>query len=292
MSDLIDFGFDEAKIVKVQGVEAFKQSRPGEVSRVSVIAFKKFHDVVLAAKTREKGEALTDKEKAELIVKIDGKLAEQLGKKVEDLTEVDRLDIKSPRFSMAMTHFGEGVGTIRCLGEYAHSPEGVVLVKPGLCCRKFGDADQKIGTVVMSYPVDDHNQVDGDLLAAHKYTSFWVWSLNARKFKRLESSYADARADKKPVIDLKVTLDGDPKFQKQLVEQGGTAFWAREDTDPAIRNWVLEQGLRAWKYVSNNLGFEITAEKLAEKLGVGGVASAQPADDSTPKLANYDKLFD
>lgn len=290
MSGIVEFGFDEAKIVKTQGVEAFKQSRSGEVSRVSIIAFKKFHDVVIAAKTRENGKPLTDKEKAELIEKIDKKLADQLKKSVEDLTEVDRLDIKSPRFSMAMTHFGEGVGTIRCLGEYTHSGDGVILSKPGLCCRKFGDADQKIGTVIMTYPVDDNGQVDGDLLTAHKYTNFWIWSLNAKKFKRVDSTYRDAREDKKPIIDLKVTLDGDPKFQRQLIEQGGTAYWAREDTDPALRTWVLEQGLRSWKYVSNNLGFEISAEKLAEKLGMGGGSRSQ--SEESPRVADYGNLFE
>lgn len=290
MSNVLEFGFDDAKIIKVAGVEVWKQQRSGHTNRVSVVAFRKFHDVALAIKTREKGAPLDDGEVTELFKKIDGKIAEQLDKKPEDLTEVDRLDLKQPRFWVGMTHWGDGVGTIRCLGEY----EGTTLVKPGLCCRKFGDADQKIGTVIIEYPIGEGAQVDGDLLAQHKYTTFGVWVMNAKKFKRVESAYMDARNDDRYVIDLKVTLDGEPKYQKQVIEGGGTAFWARDKTDPEVRQWVLERGLRAHKYVPQNLGFEMSEQKLIEKLGQGGGdGNAQLGQGSAdqPKMTSYDNLL-
>jgi hypothetical protein len=289
MSNCIEFGFDDAKIIKTVGVETFKQNRPGEKHRVSVIAFKKFHDEILMRKTREKGSPLSDEEKAGLFAKIDQKVAEQLGKPVEQLTEVDRLDIKKARFSVAFTHYGDGVGTIRCLSKY----EGSTMVKPEECCNRFGDADQKVGTVIMTYPVDDKGQVDGDLLKMRKYTNFYIWVLSAKKFKKLEAAYTDARSDNREVIDLRVTLDGDPKFQKQQIEAASTAFWAREDCDPEVRAWILDQGLRAYKYVSNNLGFEMKLDKLMEKLGGSSPAQvSSSAQAETPKLvASYEDLI-
>ena len=296
MSDCVEFGFEDAKVIKTVGVETFKQNRPGEKHRISVISFKKFHDDVLIRKANEKGSSLTDEEKAGLLIKVDQRLADQLNKPVEQLTEADRLDIKKPKFSFAFTHFHDGVGTIRCLSKYERS----TMVKPEECCNRFGDADQKVGMVIMTYPIDDKGQVDGDLLKMRKYTNFYIWVMSAKKFKKLEAAYVDARNDKREVIDLRVTLDGDPKFQKQQIEAASTAFWAREDADPEIRAWVLDQGLRSYKYVSQNLGFEMKLDKLMEKLGQlpggsGGSSSAQissGAQADTPKLqTSYEDLL-
>ena len=293
MSNIMDFGFDDSKVIKTAGVEKYKQDRPGKVDRVSLVAFKTFHDVLLAAKAREKGEALTDGEAAEICAKIDSKLAENLDKKPEDLTEVDKLDIKSPRFSFAFTHWGEGVGSIRCLSTY----QGTTLVKPAQCCDKLGDAEQTVGTVIMTYPVDRQNQVDMELLIQHKYTEFWIWKLSSKKFKKLEGAYIEARNDDRPVIDLKVELDGDPRYQKQLISIASSATWAREDTDPEIRKWILDQGLRSYKYVSHNLGFEMKADALAETLGgqaasAASLAASPETSASKPALqASYDDLL-
>lgn len=292
MSDIMEFGFDDAKVIKNTGVDQWKQTRPGEVSRVSVVSFKKFHDVVLAGKAKEKGSPLTDQEKAELIAKIDTKLAEQLKKEPSQLTEIDRLDIKHPRFSYAFTHYKEGVGTIRCLSKY----EGNVCVKPEVCCDKIGEADQTVATVIMTYPVDRDEQVDEDLLKQKKYTGIYIWKLSAKKFQKLNSAYADARNDKRVVVDLKVTLDGDPKYQKQIITPGPNAIWARDGMDPALRHWVLDQGLRAWKHVQNSLGYEMPKDKLLERLGQAGGASGQlgsgAASAAAPQLqSSYDELL-
>lgn len=287
---IVDFGFDDAKVIKPQGIERFKQDRSGHTDRISLICFKTFAESVIAAKTREKGSPLTDDEKGDLIKKIDAKLADNLKKKVEELTEVDRLDIKNPRFSFAYTHYQDGVGSIRCLGKW----QGSTLVTPGLCCRKMGDAGQQVATILLRYPVTSEGQVDPDLLKKRQYTNVEVWRMSAKKFKQVEGVYIDARANNIPVIDMKVTLDGDPKFQKQRIENGLTAFWAREDCDPEIRSWVLDQGLRAYKHVSKELGFAMSAEKLAEKLGgASGALASGDAGASTPKLQpSYNDLLD
>jgi hypothetical protein len=293
MSNVIDFGFDSAKVIKVSGVEVFKQTRSGEKHRVSIVSFYRHHDIILARKTAEAGRDLTDEEKAQYMSRIDAKLAERLKKPVEKLTEVDRLDITKVKLSMAYTHFHDGVGTIRCLSKY----EGQTMVRPEVCCDRFGEADQKVGSVIMTYPIDDKGQVDAELLKMRKYTNFYVWVMTAKKYKKLEAAYTDARNDKREVIDLRVTLDGDPKYQKQQIEAASTAFWAREDADPEIRNWVLDQGLRAHKHVGFNLGFEITRDKLMEKLSMlsSGASSSQvsaSAQSDAPRLvSSYDELL-
>jgi len=292
--NIIEFGFDDAKVIKNQSIEQFKQSKNGERTRVSIVSFKKYHDVVLAAKSRgPEGQVIviSDAEKAEFITKIDSKIAQQLNKPVDQLTDADRLDIKQPRFKYGFTHYGEGVGTIRCLSKY----EGTQLTKPEICCEKFGDADQTVATVIMTYPVDDKLVVDGDLLKARKYTNFYIYKMGSKKFKKLESAYADARQDKRFVIDLSVSLEGDPKYQSQVIAAMSSAFWARDDGDQAVRQWILDQGLRAWKHVDNSLGFEMSKAKLLEKLGQGSSQSSIGSGDSgsDPKMiSDYSSLLD
>lgn len=288
-SNIIDFSFDESKVIKTQEIEVFKQNK-GEKHRVSIISFKKFHDGVLLRKAKEAGRPLTDAEKAEIIVKVDAKLAEQLNKKPEELTEVDRLDIKlSPKFSVSMIHYKDGIGSVRCLSTYQDG----VLVKPEVCCKEMGDATQTVGTIIMIYPVDEHLQADIDLLKAKKYTYVRVWRMTAKKFKGVESTYVGARNEGVHTLDLKVTLEGDPKFQNQKIESGSTAVWAREGIDPEIRQWVLEQGLRNWKHIAGKLGYEMSREKLIERLNSSTPAQmSAEAEAPAPQLStSYDDLL-
>lgn len=286
MSDVYDFGFDEAKAIKVNQVDKFSQKKHGEINIVSIVSFKKFQDVIFAEKSKEKGSPLTDHEKSEFDQKIRKNLSERLNKPVDSLTEVDFLQLNKPKFSFSYTHYQDGIGLIRCVGKY----ENGVLSKAGLCCDKIGDAEQTIATVIMTYPMDDTHQVDSDLLKAKKYTNFYVWRLNAKKYKKIESVYTAARNDNREVIDMKVTLDGDPKYQKQMIENHSSAFWARDSTDPEVRRWVLEMGLKNAKHVPTQLGFQMTADKLADRLGGG---SSAPAEEEKPRLVSgYSSLIE
>lgn len=294
--NIVEFGLDDAGTVKNAGIEPWKQQRPGEISRVSVISFKTFADCYFAQKRKETGKDLSDDEKRELIKKIDAKLATQLNKPVDQLTQADRLELKQPKFAYSFTHYRDGIGTIKCLSKY----EGITLAKPEICCEKMGDADQTVGMVIMTYPVDRDGQIDEDLLLQKKYTNFHVWKMSPKKFKNFESAYKDARRDGRFTVDLKVTLDnGDVKFQKQHIEAGGNATWAKERmVEAGIKAWVLDQGLRAWKYVQDNLGYSMSRDKLVERLagGAPGGGSPQMAAGSgeAPKLnaVNYDELAD
>lgn len=288
-SNIIDFSFDESKIVKTQEIEIFKQNK-GEKHRVSIISFKKYHDMVLANKASEAGRPLSDQEKAEIIVKVDARLAEQLKKKPEELTEIDRLDVKKPRFSVSMVHYRDGIGSVRCLSTYQDG----TLIKPEICCKEMGDATQTVGTIILIYPVDEHLQADVDLLKAKKYTYIRMWRMTAKKFKGVESTYVGAKNEGVHVLDLKVTLEGDPKFQNQKVESGSTAVWAREGMDPEIAQWVKEQGLRNYKHIAKNLGYEMPREKLIERLNATPASaqiSAEASAEAPQLTTSYDELL-
>lgn len=294
MSDVIEFGFDDGKVIKASGVEEFKLARAGEKARITLIAFKKYSDGIIAKKAKERWEnmsdgekegkslslsLLTDQEKLDLVTQIDKKLAERLGKPVEKLFETDRLDITKPKFWMGFTHYKDGVGTIRCLGKYV----GSTLEKPGKCCDKFGEAEQHAVTPILQYPVGEHLQPVIQMMKDKVYTYIWLYKMSSKQYKRLESTFVEAAADGKPTMDLKVTLDGEPKYKKHLYESA-VCTWAKEDFDAELRNWILDQGLRAAKHCPNRLGMEITEQKLLEKLGESPAALASGAAEAAPKV--------
>ena len=290
-SDVMEFGFDDGKVVQVSGYERFTQSKHNELSRITVISFKRRIDSILKHRAQEKGSPLTDEEKAELIQKVDTKLSEKTGKPVNDLTEIDRLNIEQPKFAAAWTHFGDGFGTIRCLSKR----DGNTIIHRAACCntKKLQDAEQHVGCVILKYPIDSDGEVDLDLLNQKKYTTVELYRMSAKKYKKFESTYTGARKNGFKVIDMKVTLDGDSKYQKQNFENGMTAVWARsEGVKLEVRNWILEEGLRAWKHVEKELGFELSPEQLQQRLSGSAQLGSGEASAPTPQLqAGYDDLL-
>lgn len=294
---IMEFGFDDAGHIKPSGMDKWKQTKSGEVSRVCLVSFNRFHDGVLKKKAREKDGNLSDEEKLEILTQVDTKLAEKLGKKVDALTDVDRLDIKSPKFWNSFTHFDEtlekggyGLGTFRCLSKW----RGSQMLHQEQCCKKFGEPEQKVACAIMTYPMNRDKGVDVDLLKDRKYTEFFIWVLSAKKFKKIEQCYTEARGDEKFVIDLKVELDGDPKYQKQLISVGQNCVWAKPDFSPEVRTWILEQGIRASQQVNSHLGFKLSKEKLLEKLERGKSERTLDSSSSAPSAAlasGYDDLI-
>jgi hypothetical protein len=110
------------------------------------------------------------------------------------------------------------------------------------------------------------------------------------KFKKIESVYADARKNKYPVIDIKLELDGDPKYQKLVFQNGYTASWLDDDVTEDVRRWILDQGIKAQKHVKGVLGYDMKKDALIQKLR-GGSESPE-GNASRPQLASgYDKLI-
>lgn len=288
--DTFEFGFDSAQVVTVNSVEKFEQKASKQKNIVSIVCFRKYSDGVLMRKTVEKGAPLTDEEREEYIAKTDKKIAENLGKPVEALTEVDRLDTSSPRFAMSRTHYIETnkIGTIRCLSTYNSVGE---IVKKAQCCKiDPKDAQQIVATGIVVYPTDN-DEVDLDLLSMKKQLNFFVWKLAATKFKKIEALYKNARNDNKLNIDLAVELDGDPKYQKQnITSMGGTASFLRDlKGDMDVKGYILDRGLKLFKSTDDVLGYKMDAAKLAEKLSGG----SKPSNDqeSRPQAVPYNNIL-
>lgn len=296
MSDILEFGFEDSEVVKTNELEMFKQSANAKKHVVSIISFKKHSDKVLRKKEKEAEEAgvpLTDSDRAAILAKVDVALAERLKKKVEDLTEVDRLDINDPRFGVANTHYSEGVGGFRCLSTFS----GQNITKRAVCCEKYGDPAQQVATIIMTYPVNQKDgTVDKELLKMQKYVNFYAWRMTSKKFTQINQTYTDARNDDKRCINMRVELDGDPQYQKQKITVVGSATWATEGMEE-VRNWVLDQGIRMFAQIDKTtiLGMKMTEDKLRTKMAAAGqAAQITGGEEEKPKLAassSYDDLI-
>ncbi len=297
---MYEFGLDEANVIQQSTFEQFKQNSK-EKHRVSIVAFKRYSDneliKALKAKIESEGDEaeLTDMEKQEIIVETDKKLAAKLGKPVESLSEIDRLDIASPKFGFSMTHYFEEneIGTIKCFSEFNKKNE---IVKAEICCKKSLPG-QTIGTVIMTYPLLSQDEgdleADIDLLNMKKMVSFHPYKLNTKKFGKIKAEYLSAKKNDKNrvALDFKVELDGDPKYQKQIIQSGtGVAVWTTSAIKPEVRQWILETGLRAWKSVDSILGFKMDKQKFIAKLNGGSSEKSSYGGSDKKMNTNYGAL--
>lgn len=285
MSDIVEFSFEDGNVVNPNSFEAWKQTSAKKPNIISIISFKSYLEMKIAISTKEKGKALSEQEKAELSMEIDAKLAEKYGKKVEDLTTVDRLNFRAPKFQMARTHYKDGIGTIRCTSTF----NGNTMVKSDVCCEKIGDPDQTVGAPIIVYPTNQNGTVNTRVLNEKEMTEFFIWKLSAKKYRSVELEYTNARTDNQFVIDLNVTLDGEAKYQKQIIKKATQAVWAKEsEINPEVRTWILEQGLRLNRSVEQFLGYKMKRQDLLEKLGLAGGGDDDSQDRKPKQISTND----
>lgn len=285
MSDIVEFGFDDEVSIQNNTLEPFKQERTGQKDRVSIIVFKRHNDKVIEQKVKEaakEGKTLTEQEKAQIFASIDAKIAEKFKKPISEVQEIDRLDTRDPKWAYGWNHYREDVGVIKCMSTY----EGPNVIKKRLCCQEIGEASQALATIIMRYPLLDNGDPDTDLLKMRKQVRFQAWKVSPKKFAQISERYLDERKDNnKYVLDLKLQLEGEPKFQKQIMGSS-TATWAREDVPLEVKQWILEAGITAMTKIKSVIGFEIKEEALVEKLRAGGKSVAlgdKPREEDKPR---------
>jgi hypothetical protein len=300
---VMQFGFDDAEAVVNTELPVFLQSASERKSRISVISFKSHVQVWIDKFVAENKALPSTDEINEQRKKIDEKLADHLKKPVDELTEVDRLNIQVPAFASAMVHYKQGVGSVQCLSKWEKGSR----VTNEICCDRMDEPKQKIGCAIAHYVgLDENLDPNMDVLRLKQGLKFNAWMMNPSKYTSVKVSYNDGRRQlremeentgkKLPaVFDLRCELDGDPKFQNQKLSHMGCK-WAHSTVPKEVQNFVLAQGLKIFKMLekgNKQMGYEISKEKLAEKLSSGSSSSGSSQDTADkPQLnSNYDELI-
>jgi hypothetical protein len=166
------------------------------------------------------------------------------------------------------------------------------VVKPEICCQRLGDATQTIGVLIVRYPLKNDLSVDVDMVNAFQGLDFFIWKISSKKFHQIEDAYRSARTVDRHIIDLIVTLDGDPKYQKQSITACENAMWEGDNINIETQNWILNLGLRLWKHAAPAIGVEIELDKLHEKFGLPSGSHMGGHTEIQRIVSNYDDFLD
>lgn len=232
----------------------------GQTLRASFVYF---HPLDLNAVSKARAESLTRGETlspADLRA-IGQKSLEQraqaLGKSVDALTQVDRLDLGEVRFKRLLASYQQGLGfVINRRGKDGPDADAV--------WSKIEAPKTYYSTLLLVYPTDRMGNIDRDRLPTDWNLVPWrfgnrvwedIWKLNAG----LQDNGMGLHSQ-----DIKLECK-DQQFQNIAVSFVGPALWQKSDK---FRNVVLAKAIPMYQ---NLIPFrEMTTDQLRAKLGLGG----------------------
>ncbi len=191
---------------------------------------------------------------------------------------VDRLSILMPsKITGARTHYvdiEDKKGFYICGSKWVKSGQTESIQQPaGLCCQRLDAPRQRFAALVVHY----HTTPKGEPVKPFGY-ALKVWRFSAQTFEMLRAANTEFPFSEH---DIKVTLDGDEKYQKASI----TA--CRESISvqilPALPSFGTE--VQAWvtsvyPKIDKALGRSLTPAQWAELLGQAGVVGG-----GTPRTA-------
>jgi hypothetical protein len=248
---------DRAETTAPNQLEWFKGEQ-GRTYRIALIYFNPIEaSLIKRAKAKAKADGKTlDKAKViEAVKQALAKRAEKLGKAVDQLSEVDKLDLHNVRFKKVKAHYKEGVG-------YALSRLGKDGPEADKVWQMMGDVKTYFNTVVLIYPTSP----DGKVNKAQLGTAWQImpWRCHQGIYRALIDE-ADSLAENSIRIadqDLraKCTVGN---YQNFDINAAGPAIWKR---DPKFQAMILNAAVDLYEKL---VPFrEISTADLRIKLGL------------------------
>ncbi len=261
--DEYDAGLDEEGRKYMQQRQEWLKMTKGQVIRAAFVYFHPINKNVVAKLIAEANEKKAAKPTPEQCIEIGRKALEEraksLGKSVDQLTQIDRLDLSEVKMKRMWFHYQEGLGyVISRLGK--DGPEADAVWK------KLPEPKITFTSLLLVYPTDRHANIDKDKLATGWHIIPWrfhkgvyenIWKLN----KGLEENNTSiALQDVK--LECKVQ-----EYQNIDVQFCGPAIWQKS---PKFKEVVLTKAMELYDKL---IPFrEMTTDQLRAKLGMGGSA--------------------
>lgn len=287
MSDDLDYDLEgdvtldqDEKNVGGSKSDWLKLATKGQILRVAFCYFHTFdaNAVGSAAKeARKAGKILSKEDIAGVAKKTLTDLAQKLNKSVDQLTPIDRLDLKVAHFKSLKAHYQEGFG-------YAISRLGKDGPEADAIWRRLPEAKPYFTTLLLIYPTDDqgnlHKEVFGQQIrdTAPKLVP---WRFSKMVYDEIWNLNEGLRGNAMTLGSQDIKLEcKEPKYQNIKVSFAGPALWQKNDT---IKQVVLSKAVTM--YGDKLLPFrEMTTDQLKAKLGLGGSAVQDVATDDFQDL--------
>lgn len=253
-----------------------------QIVRCAFVHFKSYDANAVKKATKDAKRALTREEQLAVAKQVLTKRAEQLGKKLEQLTAVERLDPSITHFPVWRANYAEnGIGyVISRLGK--DGPEADQVWK------RLGDVKKYFSTLLLIYPSNTDGGLQAEAFAQQVKTGklkLLPWRFGPGVYEDIFKLNDGLKSNGLSLAAQDIKLEcKDAKFQKIAVQFGGASTWQKNE---GVKNAVLSAALPL--YDKLNPFREISTEKLREKLGLGPVGTPMSDEISSD---NFKDLLD
>jgi len=263
--DDIGLGDEDKGKVNSNQVDWYKGEK-GRTDRVALIYFNSIRQTVLRKALRAKPDLTKDQQKA-VVVQVLQKLAEKLGKPVDQLDAVDELDLTEARFRTLSSSYKQGVGYVEWPKKLSPEEEKV--------WKKLGEKKDYVCTLLLIYPTDKDGDIDRDRLA--KGWTVKPWRFPAKIYEAIRKINRGQAESGNSVASLDLTIScEDTQYQKLSILPAGPSIYLKNDK---LKNMVLSKA--ATMYDKLNPFRQLTTDELREKLGLTGGATGGGSSEST-----------
>lgn len=269
---------EDAKKVSTSKTDWYK----GEKDKTDALAIVNFssRDVSFLRSALSKKPDLTEDEKRQVIAAGRKKVAEALGKDVDQLDPIDLLDLSECRFKAVSGSFKEGIG-------YVAWPKNMTAEEQKLYVEsKVGPRKDYVTTIVVVYPVDDEGEIDMERLTKTKegrlVESFKVmpWRMSTDKYHDLVRINKKLTKGQRSLADTDLVVQcTDKVFQKLKIDDDAShpSAWR---SHPMVKRAVLERALKLQDKLEPFR--RMSVEDLKEKLGIATASSSTSDSDVDP----------
>lgn len=227
----------------------------------------------LRAEARRRGETPSAADLRSVAQKALEERAQSLGKSVDALTQVDRLDLNEAKFKRMMASYQQGLGfVINRKGKDGPDADAV--------WSKIAEPKQYHTTLLLTYPTDRAGNIDKDRLLTD--WNLIPWRFGKRVYEDLWKLNAGLKDNGMGLHSQDIKLEcKDAQYQNIAVSFVGPALWQKSEK---FRNVVLAKAIPMFEKL---VPFrEMTTDQLRSKLGLGGSAVSDVSAASAGDFAD------
>jgi len=258
-----------------------KFTAKGQLVRCAFVYFFTYNAnaVQAALKAAKKADKKLTPEEMELVAKKAlSKRAEALGKSVDQLTPVDKLDISTAHFRVMRAHYREGLG-------YVVSRLGKDGADADALWKSLPEAKTYFSTLLLVYPTDSEGNINKEALATQikqEKLKFLPWRFSPRVYDEIWKTNDGLRQNNLAMSSQDVKLEcREPQYQNISVSFLGGAVWQKNEI---FKKVVLANAINFYDKISPFR--EMTTDQLRAKLGVGGTAIGDVSTDDFNSMLN------
>lgn len=241
--------------------EWLKMSK-GEIRRMAFVYYHTVDKNYVAkemVKAREAGSPMSPDRAKAIGRKVLEALATKLGKPVEQLTILDRLDLSEVKFKQSRAHYQQGLGFI-------HSRLGMDGPEGDSVWKRLEEPKVYFSTLMLVYPANSRGDMSTDDIGRLNEVRLIPWRMSKPLFMAVWKHNSGLMLNGMSIASQDIKAEcTDATYQKIDISLAGPSVWLR---NPAYKKAVLEKAVGVYDKLDPFR--TISTDQLRAKLGLGG----------------------